>query len=114
MRRYVLVILKTGPTPMPAGARRDAMFKGHFDNIKRLAAEGKLAVAGPFGGPGATPGWRGLFLLATGDVEEARRWTTTDPVLHQGEMVADYHPWYGSAALMLAPGQHERLVQKSL
>ena len=48
MRSYVLVILKTGPNKVPAGAERDEMFKGHFANMKRLAAEGKLAVAGPF------------------------------------------------------------------
>src|SRR5688572_27717463 len=46
MRRYVLVILKTGPTRVPAGPERDEMFKGHFANISRLSAEGKLALAG--------------------------------------------------------------------
>ena len=49
MRSYVLVILKTGPHHMPDGPARDEMFKGHFANIKRLAGEGKLALAGPFG-----------------------------------------------------------------
>ena len=28
MRSYVLVILKTGPTPLPKGEKRDEMFKG--------------------------------------------------------------------------------------
>jgi hypothetical protein len=50
MRWYVLAVLKTGPTPMPAGKERDEMFKGHFANINRLASEGKLALAGPFDG----------------------------------------------------------------
>ena len=48
MRRYVLVVLKTGPTRMPDGEARKAMFAGHMANIGRLAKEGKLAVAGPF------------------------------------------------------------------
>ena len=30
MRRYVLVVLKTGPTRVPDGPERDDMFKGHF------------------------------------------------------------------------------------
>ncbi|WP_339941750.1 hypothetical protein, partial [Undibacterium luofuense] len=46
MRHYVMVILKTGPNKIPAGKERDAMFAGHFANMKRLAAEGKLMVAG--------------------------------------------------------------------
>ena len=32
---------------MPKGPERDEMFKGHFANMKRLAGEGKLALAGP-------------------------------------------------------------------
>ena len=50
MKSFVLVVLKTGPTKVPAGAERDEMFKGHFANMNRLAAEGKLAFAGPFDG----------------------------------------------------------------
>ncbi|HUH30994.1 MAG TPA: hypothetical protein VLZ55_06480, partial [Rhodanobacter sp.] len=49
MRSYVLMILRTGPKPMPKGKARDAMFAGHFANIERLAKAGKLVLAGPFG-----------------------------------------------------------------
>ncbi len=108
MRAYVLVILKTGPKHMPKGAARDAMFAGHFANIGRLAAAGKLVLAGPFDDNPA--GWRGLFLLAVNDVDEARRLTATDPVIAHGEMVAEYHRWYGSAAAMMLPEIHERLT----
>ncbi len=108
MRRYVLVILKTGPTRVPDGPARDAMFAGHFANMETLAKAGKLALAGPF--VRSETGWRGLYVFAVEDIEEARALTETDPVVVQGEMVAEYHPWYGSAAVMLIPGWHERLV----
>lgn len=108
MRRYVLVVLKTGPKRMPEGEERSAMFAGHFANITRLANEGKLAVAGPF--MDNESGWRGLFILAVESVEEAQALTGTDPVITNGEMVAEYHPWYGSAALMAVPELHERMV----
>lgn len=111
MRSYVLVILKTGPKPMPAGPERDAMFKGHFANIQRLAAEGKLVLAGPLDG---TEGWRGLFVLATRDIEQAKAWAGADPVLAQGEMVAEYRRYYGSAALALIPEWHPRLQKKPM
>ena len=61
MRSYVLVVLKTGPNKIAVGKERDDMFAGHFANMTRLAAEGKLAAAGPFDG---TDGWRGLFIFA--------------------------------------------------
>ena len=109
MRKYVLVVLKTGPTPMPAGKERDEMFKGHFANINRLASEGKLALAGPFDG---VSGWRGLFILAVADIEEAKQLTATDPVVSSGEMVAEYHKYYGSAALMLVNDAHKRVAKK--
>jgi uncharacterized protein YciI len=110
MRWYVLAVLKTGPTPMPAGKERDEMFKGHFANINRLASEGKLALAGPFDG---VNGWRGLFIFAVSDIEEAKRLTATDPVIRSGEMVAEYHKYYGSAALMLVNDGHNKVAKKS-
>ena len=110
MRRYVLVILKTGPKRVPDGEQRKAMFAGHFANIERLAKAGKLALAGPFAED--PDGWRGLFLLAVDDIDEARRSIATDPVIERGEMVAEYHRWYGSAAAMAIPEMHERLLPK--
>lgn len=111
MRHYVLVILKTGPKTMPKGPERDAMFKGHFANMNRLSAEGKLALAGPFDG---TDGWRGLFIMAVTDIEEAKTLVATDPVISNGEMIAEYHKYYGSAALMLVKDAHEKVAKKKM
>lgn len=109
MRSYVLVILKSGPTPVPKGEARDAMFKGHFANMERLAGEGKLAYAGPLDG---VDGWRGLFVLAVDDIEAAKKLVATDPVIASGEMVAEYHKHYGSAALMQVNDVHGKIAKK--
>jgi len=108
MRPYVLVILKTGPTRVPDGDQRKAMFAGHFANIQRLADAGKLAAAGPFSDD--PDGWRGLFLFAVDALDEAKQLTATDPVIVSGEMVAEYHRWYGSAAAMMIPELHKSLT----
>lgn len=122
MRKYVLVVLKTGPNKIAAGNERNEMFKGHFANINRLANEGRLALAGPFSGVAGADGaagsdWRGLFILAVEDIEKARKLVTTDPVIIKGEMVAEFHKWYGSAALisrlMLTTVAHHRVAAKS-
>lgn len=110
MRGYVLVVLKTGPNRVPAGPERDEMFRGHFANMKRLSEAGKLVLAGPFDG---VDGWRGLFVFAVKDIEEARQLAASDPVLVKGEMVAEYHKYYGSAALMLVRELHDKLAKKS-
>lgn len=108
MRNYVLVILKTGPTPMPKGDKRTEMFKGHFANIQRLADAGKLAAAGPFDG---ADGWRGMFIFAVKDIDEAKALTATDPVIQSGEMIAEYHKLYSSAALMLIGETHKKIAK---
>lgn len=108
MRSYVLVILRTGPTRVPAGKTRNAMFAGHFANIQRLADAGKLVLAGPFDDAGGD--WRGLFVFAVDSIDQARALVASDPVIRQGEMVAEYHRWYGSAAAMMLPEIHRKLM----
>jgi hypothetical protein len=110
MRNYVLVILKTGPDQVPAGPERDEMFRGHMANIARLSKEGKLALAGPFGRRGHLA--RPLRPRGRRD-RGSQRLVATDPVIARGEMIAEYHPFYGSAALMLVPGAHEKIARKS-
>ena len=109
MRAYVLVLLKTGPNKMPEGPERKKMFEGHFANIERLAGEKKLALAGPLDG---VDGMRGIFVFATGDIEQARSFVATDPVIVNGEMVAEYHKFYSSAALMAVNDIHNKIRKK--
>jgi uncharacterized protein YciI len=109
MRSYVLVVLKTGPNKIPKGPERDKMFQDHFANIQRLAAEKKLVLAGPFDG---ADGWRGMFVFATPDIDRAKEYVATDPVIVNGEMVAEYHKFYGSAALMTVNDVHNKIQKK--
>lgn len=106
MHAYVLVVLKTGPTRVPDGPARDEMFKGHFANIQRLAGEKKLAYAGPLDG---VDGWRGIFILNVDNIDEAKKLVATDPVIINGEMVAEFHLHWGSAALQLMNGLHTQI-----
>jgi uncharacterized protein YciI len=109
MRSYVLVILKTGPNKVPEGPARNKMFQGHFANIQRLAAEKKLVLAGPLDG---ADGWRGVFVFATPDINQAKDYVATDPVILNGEMVAEYHKFYGSAGMMMVNEIHNKIQKK--
>ena len=111
MRSYVLVILTTGPNKVPDGPERTKMFRGHFANMNRLAEAGKLVLAGPLDG---VQGRRGLFIMAVADIEEARALVATDPVIIKGEMAAEYHAYYGSAALPLLRDIHARIARQQL
>ena len=97
MKMYVLVILKTGTATEFPKATRDSIFKGHMDNINRLAAEGKLIIAGPLE---KNPlNYRGIFIFDVEDIAEAKLLVDTDPVIKSKIMSAEYLNWYGSAAL---------------
>nr|WP_295778207.1 hypothetical protein [Rhodoferax sp.] len=70
----------------------------------------KLALAGPLDG---VDGWRSLFVIAVEDIEEAKAPVAVDPVIIKGEMVAEFHKYYGSAAMMVVNEVHKKLTKKS-
>jgi len=108
MKTYVLCILKTGPKDAEIrGKEREEIFAGHFANIGRLADEGKLAVAGPFGKNDRS--YRGLYIFNVPTVEEAEKLVTLDPAVKAGVFVYELTPWYGSAAMMVVPETHKRI-----
>lgn len=110
MRMYVLCILKTGPKDAEVqGDARKEIFKGHFENIERLANEGKLAVAGPFGKNDKS--YRGLYIFNVATVEEAEKLVTLDPAVAAGVFIPDLTLWYGSAGMMVVNDTHNRIAK---
>lgn len=108
MRMYVLCILKTGPKDAAIkGTERQEIFAGHFANIGRLAEEGKLAVAGPFGKNDKS--YRGLYIFNVKTIEEAEQLVVLDPAVKAGVFVPDLTLWYGSAAIMVVSETHKRI-----
>lgn len=110
MKMYVLCILKTGPKDAEIkGKEREEIFTGHFANIERLAGEGKLVVAGPFGKNDKS--YRGLYIFNVPTVAEAETLVALDPAVKAGLFVPDLTPWYGSAAMMVVTETHKRIVK---
>jgi uncharacterized protein YciI len=107
MKSYVLAILKTGPKVIDNKTIRDSLFRGHMENIGRLAEMGKLIVAGPFGKN--EKGFRGIFILNVKSVDEAKELTNTDPAIKAGIFEVDLLPWYGSAALPVYLETHKKI-----
>lgn len=109
MRKYMLVILKTGPKDKLITDKkvRDSLFRGHMANINKLAAEQKLSVAGPF--EKNDKSYRGIFILNVATIEEARALVDVDPTIRAGIFVYDAIPWYGSAALQETNDIHKRI-----
>ncbi|MEX2596443.1 MAG: YciI family protein [Salibacteraceae bacterium] len=107
MKSYVLVILKTGENNIPDEAKRDSLFAGHLNNIKRLAKEKKLIVAGPLSKNEKS--YRGIFILDLPSFEEAKELLQTDPAISEKVLAAELFHWYGSAALPAYLETHKKI-----
>ena len=110
MRMYVIAFLKAGPNRDQDSITAAELQQAHLDNIRRLAEEGKLALAGPFGDDGIL---RGLYIFNVTTVEEASSLTETDPAIQAGRLEMELHPWYGSAAVQEVYEIHKRIQRKS-
>ena len=75
-------------------SRKTELFKGHMSNMQKLADEGILKIAGPFGKNDFT--WRGIFILDCETKEEAEKYVNTDPAVAAGLFAVDIVPWYSS------------------
>jgi uncharacterized protein YciI len=97
MKKYVLVILKTGTNTTEDKKLKDSLFAGHMANINRLVKINKLVVAGPLVKNEKT--YRGIFILDVKTLEEANALLDTDPAIKEKLLAVELYQWYGSAAL---------------
>jgi uncharacterized protein YciI len=110
MKQYVLAILKTGSYTTTDKEKLNAYFRGHMENIGRLAKEGKLVVAGPLGKNDKA--YRGIFILDAKTVEEAQKLVETDPAVKAKVFEVELYPWYGSAALPVYLETHSKIEKE--
>jgi uncharacterized protein YciI len=111
MKEYVMAFLKEGPVKLKDTVASSKLLQAHLRNIQRLAAEGKLILAGPFLDQQS---FRGIFIFNVKSVEEARRLCESDPAIKAGTLIMELHPWYGSAALMECIPVHKKLEKKKV
>ena len=106
MRTYVMAFLRAGPNRDRSAEEAQTLQRAHMANINRLAAAGKLILAGPFADNGPL---RGIYIFDVATVAEAEALTKTDPAIQAGSLVMELRPWYGSAALMMVNEVHGRI-----
>ncbi len=111
MKMYVMALLKAGPNRDQSPEQAAELQKAHMDNIKRMAEEGVLVLAGPFGKN--DQGLRGIYVFDVSTVEEAKALTETDPAIQAGRLKMELIPWYGTAVLMQATELSKSIAKKS-
>lgn len=95
-----LVLIVTGPRQEPLSKEDSGkIFAGHFANMERLAKEGRLLVAGPFGKQKTDPKLRGLFVFDAKERTVAQALAETDPGFQAGVFAFEYHTLRTAAPL---------------
>jgi uncharacterized protein YciI len=108
MKTYIMAFLKAGPNRSQDSAEAAALQKAHLNNINRMAEEGTLVLAGPFLD---NIELRGIYLFDVATVEEAEELTKTDPMIEQGRLIFEFHPWYGAAVLPLVNNWYKKVTK---
>lgn len=98
MKQYFFVMLKRGPNRGQDSVTAKKLQEGHMANINRMAKEGKLAIAGPFGDNGD---WRGIFIFDMKNMEDVKKEVEQDPAIQAGRLAYEIHPWWAGRGAKL-------------
>ncbi|GHM99715.1 hypothetical protein WSM22_12050 [Cytophagales bacterium WSM2-2] len=96
---FVFLHFKSDKAELPK-EQVDKIMEGHFANIKKMAAVGKLLVAGPFDGGG------GIFIFNSKSVSDVREWLKDDPGIKNNRWnveVLPFRPRVGKPTLVKEP-----------
>lgn len=98
MKQYFFVMLMKGANRGQDSVTAMKLQEGHMANINRMAKEGKLAIAGPFGDNG---NWRGIFIFDMANIEDVKKEVEQDPAVQAGRLAYEIHPWWSARGAKL-------------
>lgn len=97
MTTYYVGLLYRGPKSTPeVTAETERIQEEHMANIRKMAASGKLILAGPFTDDGKL---RGMFVFQVGSLDEAKALAEADPAVKAGRLVVEMHPWFSAKGI---------------
>jgi len=101
MTHYLMGFFRKGPNYGAGNPEdRQKMLAAHLANIRKMAALGKLAVAGPFEDHGDL---LGVFIFKGTTADEAKTLVAEDPMVKSGQAVLELHPWLAANGLRVNP-----------
>ena len=84
---FVFLHHRTDKSDLPK-EQVDKIMEGHFANMKKMASEGKLLVAGPFEGGG------GIYIFKSKSVDDVKEWLRPDPGIQNNRWKVEMLPFY--------------------
>lgn len=93
MQQYFIVFLKRGANRSQDSAIAAQLQVQHLAHLSRMANEGYLSLAGPFGDDGDI---RGIAVYNTPTIEMADSLARIDPMVQAGRLEVEIHPWWSA------------------
>jgi len=93
MKKYFMAFLKEGPMRDQDEKTTARIQEEHLAHMGKLADEGKINIAGPFGDEGE---FQGIVIYSVPTLEEAIKLTSEDPAVIAGRLIIEVRPWWAA------------------
>lgn len=93
MQQYFMVLLKRGENRSQDSTAAAQLQQQHMAHLSRMASEGYMSLAGPFGDDGDI---RGIAVYNTPTLEMADSLARLDPAVQAGRLEVEIHPWWAA------------------